>query len=123
MSRVKSKNTGIELKLRSALHKTGLRYKIHLKGTPGTPDIVFMKKKVAIFVDGDFWHGYRFNGWKNALKPFWYEKIGSNIRRDRRNFQKLRRLGWITIRVWEHQIEADLNRQVERIKTRLNKPG
>ena len=60
MSRIKAKDTGLEVKVRSALHKKGLRFRKNVKELPGTPDIVFKKAQIAIFVDGDFWHGYRF---------------------------------------------------------------
>lgn len=115
MSKIKSKDTGIEKKIRSALHKQGLRFRLHERTLPGKPDIVFIKKKIAIFVDGDFWHGYRFNAWKNKLPDFWKVKIAINIKRDKNNFNKLRKMGWKVFRIWEHQIEKDFDNQTQKI--------
>ncbi len=63
MSRIKGKDTGLELRVRSALHKRGLRFRKHVRELPGKPDVVFRKTRVVVFVDGDFWHGYRFRSW------------------------------------------------------------
>lgn len=115
MSRVKSRDTDIETILRSALHKRGLRFRKHVRALPGCPDIVFMSIKCAVFVDGDFWHGYRFPAWIHRVSPFWQEKIGINRIRDRRNQQKLRRIGWKVIRLWQHQVKQDLAACVRRI--------
>jgi DNA mismatch endonuclease (patch repair protein) len=115
MSKVKSKNTDIELVVRSELHRRGLRFRIHVKTLPGTPDIVFPKAKIAIFVDGDFWHGYRFPDWESKLPEFWRVKIANTRKRDQRNFRRLRRMGWSVIRIWQHSIEYNLGLCVERI--------
>lgn len=115
MSRVRGKDTGIERQLRSALHKRGLRFRKNVRGLPGTPDIVFVTKMIAVFVDGDFWHGYRFPVWEHKLNQFWSSKIAMNRQRDQRNFAKLRRWGWTVIRVWQHEIEGDLEAVVKRI--------
>lgn len=107
MSRVKGKDTGPERLVRSELHKRGLRFRKHVKELPGKPDIVFTKARVVVFIDGDFWHGYRFPAWEHKLSPFWKNKIAKTRERDRKNFAKLRRMGWHVIRVWEHSIEKD----------------
>jgi len=86
-----------------------------VKELPGKPDIVFPRAKIAVFVDGDFWHGYRFPTWEHKLSQFWKDKIRKNRERDKRNFAKLRRMGWRVIRVWQHSIEADLDGVVQRI--------
>ncbi len=101
--------------MRSALHKRGLRFRKHTGKLPGKPDIVFVKAKVVVFLDGDFWHGYRFPQWENKLSKFWRKKIGETRKRDQRNFAKLRRIGWRVIRIWEHSIERDLDGVVKKI--------
>jgi len=81
---------------------------------PGTPDIVFGRKRVAVFIDGDFWHGYRFPTWKDTLSQFWQNKIEKNRQRDKKNFAKLRRMGWRVVRIWQHEVERDLAAVVEK---------
>lgn len=115
MSRVKNRDTDIERQVRSELHRRGLRFRKHVKDLPGKPDIVFPGARVAVFIDGDFWHGYRFPLWKRKLSPFWRQKIQINRERDNRNFAKLRRMGWRTIRVWQHTIEKDIEAVVKKI--------
>jgi len=115
MSRVKGKDTGLEKVVRSELYKRGLRFRKHKSSLPGKPDIVFIKAKVAVFLDGDFWHGYRFPQWEHKLPKFWKKKIGETRKRDQRHFAKLRRMGWTVIRIWEHSIEKDLAGVIRRI--------
>ena len=115
MSRVKGKDTMLEKIVRSELHKKGHRFRKHSPELPGKPDIVFVNKKVAVFLDGDFWHGYRFPRWEHTLKPFWKKKIGETRKRDLRNFAKLRRMGWKVIRIWEHEVKEDKNKVIEKI--------
>ena len=120
MSRVKGKDTGLEKAVRSELHKKGYRFRKHVKNMPGKPDIVFVKAKLVVFLDGDFWHGYRFPQWKNTLPAFWKKKIGETRERDQRNFAKLRRMGWQVIRIWEHSIKNDLDAVVTKIYEAVN---
>ena len=111
MSQIRSKDTSIELMLRKALWRKGLRYKIHYS-ILGKPDIVFTKKKVAIFCDSDFWHGYDWMGRKERLKSnlsYWIPKIERNMRRDKEVTKSLRRQGWAVIRFWEHELRKDLD--------------
>ena len=115
MSRVRSRDTGPELLLRSGLHRLGFRFRTHASGLSGRPDIVLTRFRIAVFVDGDFWHGYRFPQWCGSLAPFWHKKISTNRLRDRRNFQRLRRQGWTVVRIWEHEIETNLTSCVTRI--------
>lgn len=115
MSRVKGKDTNLERIVRSELYRKGLRFRKNLKMLPGKPDIVFLKEKMTIFLDGDFWHGYRFPQWENSLKPFWRNKISETRRRDKKNFQKLRRNGWIVIRIWEHEVKNDFDLVINKI--------
>lgn len=106
MSMVRNKNSNLEELVNIALKRVGIRPrpKRNLRALPGSPDFVFVDQKLVIFVDGDFWHGYRFNTWKQKLNSFWKRKIQININRDRRNFSKLRRLGWKVFRIWGHTV-------------------
>jgi DNA mismatch endonuclease (patch repair protein) len=88
---------------------------------PGKPDIVFPVLRTAIFVDGDFWHGYHFCKWGKKLPEYWKRKIETNQRRDRRNFQKLRRRGWFVIRIWEHSIKKNLSETIETLLAKLER--
>ena len=88
----------------------------HVKGLPGSPDIVFPKARVAVFVDGKFWHGYDFEAWKHKVPTYWQEKISRNIERDERNFLALREAEWRVLRVWEHEVKRELGLVVNRIK-------
>lgn len=121
MSRVKGRDTALETLFRGALHRAGLRFRKHVGRLPGRPDAVFGKEKVAVFIDGDFWHGYQYPRWKNKLSPFWRTKIETNRRRDKRNFRRLRGAGWKVIRIWQHQIEEDLQKCAGRV-VRLVRP-
>ena len=107
MRKVRRQDTGPELALRSVLHRRGLRFRKHVKTLPGSPDVVFPGAKVAVFVDGDFWHGRDFDGWKDKLQPFWRAKIERNIERDAQNVANLRAAGWTVVRVWEKDIKKD----------------
>ena len=119
MSRVRNKDTDLESLIRSRLFKKGWRFRKHVASLPGTPDIVFSRHRVAVFVDGDFWHGYRFSQWNRTLSEFWRIKIEKNRARDRKNFCKLRRLGWRVIRLWQHEIKTDLDECIDRIEKGL----
>lgn len=107
MSAQLSRNTRIELQLRSLLHARGLRYRVHLRPLTQhrrTADIVFLRAKVAIFVDGCFWHGCPQHGtWPKRNSSFWRDKIETNVRRDRETDASLTDAGWISVRVWEHE--------------------
>jgi len=120
MSRIRGKDTGPERTMAKALRKAGLRPKRHDARLPGRPDFVFARAKVAVFVDGDFWHGWRFPAWEHKLTPFWREKIGKNRERDKRNFRRLRRDGWTVIRIWEHDVERAPEACIARILSSLS---
>lgn len=107
MARIRSENTGPELLLARLLRRARRSFQTHQRDLPGRPDFVFRRPRVAVFVDGSFWHGWRFAQWRLKLSEKWEAKIEANIRRDRRNRSKLRRAGWIVVRIWEHQLEAD----------------
>jgi DNA mismatch endonuclease (patch repair protein) len=115
MKSVKLKGGSLELLVQSELRKSGLRFQRNYKGLAGTPDIVFVKKKVAIFIDGDFWHGWRLPAWEQKLSEFWRLKLYANRKRDQRNFRRLRAADWTVIRLWEHEIRSDIGRCFDRI--------
>ena len=127
MSAVKSKDTRPELKLRKALWREGLRYRVNYKKLPGKPDIVFTKWKVAVFCDGDFWHGHNWaiRGQKSlqeelsGYSQYWKDKILRNIERDEENNKALIALGWTVVRIWESDIKNDLDGCVKTIKELL----
>lgn len=106
MARIKSRNTKPELTLRRALWKRGLRYRVDVSGLPGRPDVVFTRAKVAIFVDGSFWHGKKLSEERLALmSPYWQEKIRKNVERDKRVTKALQDSGWRVLRYDDRDIE------------------
>lgn len=115
MSRIKGKDTGPEILVRSELHRRGLRFRKHLKNLPGKPDVVFTKAKVVVFIDGDFWHGYRFSTWEHTVSEFWKAKIWKNRKRDVENHRRLRGMGWTVIRLWQHELERNFEGSIDRI--------
>lgn len=121
MSRIKGKDTGLETRVRSELHKRGFRFRKHLKELPGKPDVVFTKAKVAVFIDGDFWHGYRFSTWEHKVSDFWKTKISKNRKRDAKNHRQLRKMGWTVIRLWQHDLNRNFESCIEKIIDAINK--
>jgi DNA mismatch endonuclease (patch repair protein) len=119
MSRIKGRDTGPERAVADALRQRGLQWDAHAKELPGRPDIVFRSARLAIFIDGDFWHGWHFPAWRNKLSEAWEAKLEANIIRDMRNRRRLRRLGWAVLRLWEHQIEQDLDSCIVQIMNKL----
>ncbi|WP_095051581.1 very short patch repair endonuclease [Pseudomonas sp. Irchel s3b2] len=104
MSMIKGRNTKPEMVVRSICHEMGLRYRLHRKDLPGTPDLVFPKHRLCIFVHGCFWH--RHPGCKYAYTPksrleFWLPKLARNVERDLNTQQTLLSLGWRVVVVWE----------------------
>lgn len=115
MSRIRGRDTGPELRLRAALNRLGIAYGTQAGNLPGRPDVVLRDIRLAVFVDGDFWHGWRFGAWKDTLSPFWREKISRNRLRDRRVGRELRAAGWTVLRFWERQVKADAHACARRI--------
>ena len=120
MSRIRSKNTKIEVKLRKALWMNGLKgFRIHYK-LPGKPDIVFSTKKIAIFTDSSFFHGYN---WavlgKIPPKDYWQAKIRKNMLRDKGYNKLLKESGWKVLRFWDFEINRDLDKCIKRISNLL----
>lgn len=105
MSRIRGKNTKPEMVLRSALWKAGLRYRLGRAVTGVRPDLVFPKQKVAVFVDGCFWHGCPLHYTRpRTSAPFWEAKLRANLERDARQTSLLESQGWQVVRVWEHEV-------------------
>ncbi len=118
-------DTKPELLLRRELWRLGLRFRKHVRGLPGQPDIVFPSAKVAVFCDGDFWHG---RNWpvlrekllRRANASYWTAKIEANMRRDLAHVEALRQLGWHTIRLWETDITLDPLKAARKIRARVS---
>ena len=122
MSKIRSKNTKVEVLVFRELRQRGIYFQKHYKKAKGNPDIALPRKKKAIFIDGDFWHGYNFNKQRNRLpKKYWRAKIEGNIKRDRKNRTKLRKNGWEVLRVWEHEIIKDIDKAMRKIEKFLLK--
>lgn len=116
MRRVKQKNTGAEVALRSALHAEGLRFRLHRRIESIAVDIVFSGAKVAVLVDGCFWHGCPTHAtYPKSNTSYWLPKLEENKERDRRQTARLEQAGWTVIRVWEHDCRPVDRRIVERI--------
>lgn len=115
MSRIKGKGTTPERIIMTELRRRKIYFATHAKELPGRPDIVFRRIKLAVFIDGDFWHGWRFPLWEHKLTEKWRSKIQATRNRDQKNFRKLRQLGWKVLRIWEHQVEQSPEAAVMRI--------
>jgi DNA mismatch endonuclease (patch repair protein) len=122
MAAVRSKgNRSTEWRLRPYLIQAGLRgWKVQAINLPGKPDFIFLKERVAIFVDGCFWHGcpscFRM---PHSNKKYWQDKISKNMKRDKRNLRKLRALNWKVIRLREHQLKESPIDCINRIRTKI----
>lgn len=111
MQAIRSKDTTIELALRKALWKKGIRYRKNYKGLIGKPDIVITKYRIVVFCDSDFWHGYDWDNRKSRIKSnqeYWTPKIERNMKRDKEVTAVLVEQGWIVLRFWEHSIRKNL---------------
>ena len=115
----KSRDTKPELALRSAVHARGLRYRVSAKPLAGvrrTADLVFPRAKVAVFLDGCFWHGCpEHHTVASANAKFWADKVDANRKRDRDTDSRLAEAGWVSVRIWEHEDVAEAARRVEAI--------
>jgi DNA mismatch endonuclease (patch repair protein) len=125
MRAIPNRNTKPELLLRRELHRRGLRYRLYRR-MPGRPDLVFPGPRVAVFVDGDFWHG---NTWKvrgadsfdayfetRANGDFWRAKIRTNMARDETVNQALTADGWTVLRIWESELASNLHQVIARVE-------
>lgn len=129
MAAVRAQNTEPELRLRKVLLACGLRFRVHEKSLPGRPDFAFAREHVAVFVDGDFWHGrqWRLRGLPSLSRQFmgspnrayWIRKITRNVERDAKATRALRRLGWSVVRIWESDLDKDPGRCARRVQRAL----
>jgi DNA mismatch endonuclease (patch repair protein) len=111
MAKIKGSNTKPELLLKKALWHAGLRYRRNKKKLPGKPDIVFIKYKLVIFIDGSFWHGHDWESRKKQIqsnRAFWIPKIERNMQRDREINQYYLSKGWKVLRFWDFEVKKEL---------------
>ncbi|WP_337777095.1 very short patch repair endonuclease [Mycolicibacter kumamotonensis] len=111
MAAIRSANTKPELAMRAALRQAGATgYRLHRKDIPGRPDVAFIRWRVAVFVDGVFWHGHP-DHWnpEKAASDYWRTKIARNIQRDRAADAALTEQGWTIVRVWDEDVKADVD--------------
>ncbi len=126
MSKINLKNGKAENMLGKLLWHSGVRYRKNFRGLPGSPDIAITKNKVAVFVDGEFWHGQNWEERKLQLKAnrdYWIEKIEENISRDKRNNDDLRCLGWQVIRFWEKEVLKDPGSCLQKVLSVIDANG
>lgn len=124
MQAVKNKDSQIEVMLRKELWRRGLRYQKNCKKVFGKPDIVFLGKKVAVFCDSEFWHGYDWENKKNEIKSrreFWIPKIERNMQRDVEVTTRLTQEGWTVLRFWGNEINHDLKSCADIIETAVRR--
>lgn len=122
MKQVKNKDSKIEILLRKELWNRGLRYRKNVKKILGKPDLAFIGKKIAIFCDSEFWHGYDWENRKKDFKShqdFWIPKIERNIARDKEVTEMLQQQGWIVLRFWGKEIQSDVSRCADIIEASL----
>jgi len=122
MSRIKDRDTGPEMAVRSALHKCGFRFRLRGKDLPGKPDIVLPKYKTVIFVHGCFWH--RHENCKYCYTPksheeFWHTKFQRTIERDAENMQAIKQQGWLPLIIWECELKDNPDAVIVRIRHTL----
>jgi DNA mismatch endonuclease (patch repair protein) len=123
MRAVPRRDTSTELKLRRALHRLGLRYRLHIRELAGSPDIVFIKPRLAVFVHGCYWH--RHVGCRLATTPksnagFWMSKFIANVARDHRASASLKADGWEVVTVWQCEVDGSAELIAERIATTVS---
>ena len=118
MAHVKTKKNSAEVMLAKSLWHRGYRYRLNYKALPGSPDVALTKYRIAIFIDGEFWHGKDFEQRKNKLKnnkDYWIEKIQENIDRDLRNDKLLRQMDWYPIHFWSNDVIKYCNQCIDEI--------
>lgn len=125
MSKVRSRDSKAEMALRRALHARGVRYRLHARNVPGCPDLVWQGRRVAVFVDGDLWHGnpeeWQRRGRKSLAELFptrtewWVAKIERTVRRDAAVTAALQEQGWVVLRLWEHDVLQDPEGAADRV--------
>lgn len=118
MSKISGKNTKPEIVVRKFLHKTGFRFRLHSVELPGKPDLIFPSLKIAIFVNGCFWHGHE--NCKHYVIPktrtdWWTAKLNRNIARDKNNIFDLKKLGWKVLVIWECELKKNAEKKLQQI--------
>lgn len=122
MSRVRNKDSKMEVEFRKKIWKAGFRYRKNVTKYFGKPDLAFKKYKTAIFIDSCFWHGCKMHGsTPQTRKKFWIAKLRRNVQRDKDVNHYYKKIGWKIIRIWEHEIKADLNKVIKKIVNFLAK--
>jgi DNA mismatch endonuclease (patch repair protein) len=117
MAAVRRDGTAPELLLRHALRANGIvGYRLNVRSLPGSPDVVFVGKRIAIFVDGAFWHGHPRKFPEKKMSEYWLQKIERNRARDERASEQLRNLGWKPLRFWDFEVESEPERIVGEIR-------
>ena len=122
MSRIKGKDTSIEVLVRKRLFKDGFRYRKNVSSLPGKPDIVLSKYKTAIFIHGCYWHGHNCKEFHipKTNTAFWEAKFKRNIENDHKHYNELTNLGWQVIVLWECEIEKDFERIIASVEASLS---
>lgn len=115
MSRIRGRDTGPERVVAELLAGAGLIAECQARDLAGRPDFVLRNHRIVVFVDGSFWHGWRFPLWRHKLSEAWEAKIEANRRRDQRNHSTLRQQGWTVVRLWDFQLERDPQRCLARV--------
>ena len=126
MSKIRGKNTKPEMLFRKALHKKGVRYRVDSRSLPGRPDVSVKKYKLAIFIDGEFWHGFNWEERKTKLKSnrkFWIPKIERNMQRDHEVNAQLENMGFTVFRFWESEIKKNLKTCINDVMVYLQTGG
>lgn len=120
MSLVGSKNTSPEMVVRRAIHAKGLRFRVHRNDLPGKPDLAFPRQKIAVFVNGCFWHwhGCRRSRMPSNNRLYWEGKINRNVQRDELNKRKLEDMGWTSIDIWECALDEGIASVVGKLTQR-----
>src|SRR5688572_18812214 len=117
MARIKGFDTSPEIALRRALWARGLRYRLKIRTPGGRPDVVFPTERLAVFIDGCFWHGCPLHyASPRSRKDFWSAKLAENIDRDWRQSTALQAAGWCVVRLWEHEVVLDLVRAAKQVE-------
>ncbi|MEZ0350693.1 very short patch repair endonuclease [Mycobacterium sp. pR1184] len=116
MSAMPTRDTGTEMALRRELHGRGLRFRVQVRTLPGRPDVAFTRARIAVFVDGCFWHRCPSHGTapKNNAE-WWAAKLEANVTRDKEKDEKLRCLGWLPVHIWEHEDPAEAAETIHKL--------